>query len=112
MPRLPHAALAFACLAMAAHAGSETVKPIQYPDTRRDDIVETMFGEKIADPYRWLESDVRSDKEVADWVERQNKVTHTYLETLPERAWFASRIRTPASSRSRRGRSRWCSGPE
>lgn len=93
MPRLPHAALAFACLAMAAQAGSETLKPIQYPDTRRDDIVETMFGERVADPYRWLENDVRSDKEVADWVERQNKVTQGYLETLPERAWFANRIR-------------------
>jgi prolyl oligopeptidase len=94
MPRLPHAALAFACLAMAAQAGSEGMRPIQYPDTRRDDIVETMFGERVADPYRWLENDVRSDKEVADWVERQNKVTHGYLETLPERAWFANRIRS------------------
>ena len=26
------------------------------------------FGGKVADPYRWLEADVRHDKAVADWV--------------------------------------------
>lgn len=67
---------------------------VSYPDTREEPIVETHFGEKIADPYRWLENDVRNDKEVADWVERQNKVTEGYLEKLPERAWFAKRIRS------------------
>ena len=50
-----------------------------YPETRRGDMVETLFGEAIADPYRWLENDVRNDPEVADWVERQNAVTDAYL---------------------------------
>lgn len=94
MPRLPHAAAALACLAMAGQAGAEAVKPIAYPDTRQDDIVETFFGERLADPYRWLENDVRSDSEVADWVQRQNAVTDSYLDTLPERKWFADRIRS------------------
>ena len=94
MPRLTHAALALACLAMAGQAGAEAMKSIAYPDTRRDDIVETLFGERVADPYRWLENDVRNDAEVAGWVERQNSVTDGYLETLPERQWFAGRIRS------------------
>lgn len=72
-------------------ASAET--PMKYPETRRDDLSETLFGEKIADPYRWLENDVRQDREVADWVARQNAVTRDYLKTLPERGWFAERIR-------------------
>ncbi|MCZ8323195.1 MAG: prolyl oligopeptidase family serine peptidase [Novosphingobium sp.] len=66
---------------------------LTYPETRKLDLVEESFGEKVADPYRWLENDVRTDKEVADWVERQNAVTQRYLGGLPQRDWFAQRIR-------------------
>ena len=69
------------------------MKPIAYPETRRDPLTETLFGEAIADPYRWLEDDVRQNPQVADWVERQNAVTQAYLETLPQRGWFEERIR-------------------
>ncbi|MCB2061444.1 MAG: S9 family peptidase, partial [Novosphingobium sp.] len=69
------------------------MKPITYPESRRGDVVETLFGERIADPYRWLENDVRNDAEVADWVDRQNAVTRAYLDTLPQRAWFEATIR-------------------
>lgn len=72
---------------------AETVTAMTYPDTRRDALVEDHFGEKIADPYRWLENDVRSDMGVAAWVERENAVTRSYLDTLPQRAWFSQRIR-------------------
>jgi prolyl oligopeptidase len=65
-----------------------------YPETRREALVEEKFGEKIADPYRWLENDVRNDKQVAQWVENQNAVTRAYLDTLPQRGWFAERIRS------------------
>ncbi|MGN6356475.1 MAG: prolyl oligopeptidase family serine peptidase [Novosphingobium sp.] len=73
---------------------AEAQTPMKYPETRRGDVVDTLFGEKIADPYRWLENDVRQDEEVADWVTRQNAVTQAYLKTLPERGWFAERIRS------------------
>ncbi|WP_425474368.1 hypothetical protein [Sporomusa termitida] len=53
--------------------------------TRRNDVVDELFGQKIADPYRWLENDVRTDKAVADWVAAQNAVTQSYLATLPGR---------------------------
>jgi prolyl oligopeptidase len=61
---------------------------IAYPETKRVNVVEKPFGQTIADPYRWLENDVRSDKEVAAWVESQNKVTNSYLNTLPGRDIF------------------------
>ncbi|MEO6717522.1 MAG: prolyl oligopeptidase family serine peptidase [Novosphingobium sp.] len=69
------------------------MKPIIYPETRRDNVAEVQFGERIADPYRWLENDVRSDAEVADWVARQNQLSRAYLEKLPQRTWFAEHIR-------------------
>ena len=65
----------------------------KYPVTRRDSVVETHFGERVADPYRWLENDVRSDREVAAWVERESALTRDYLAKLPGRELFAARIR-------------------
>ena len=93
MHRVSSALIGAALLSAAAHVSAETTPGLQYPDTRQQDLVETQFGEAIADPYRWLENDVRSDKEVADWVERQNAVTQAYLKTLPQRDWFAQRIK-------------------
>ena len=93
MPRFPLALLAAAWLTCSSQLPAKDMMPIPYPDTRRGDVSETLFGETIADPYRWLENDVRNDPEVADWVARENKVTDAYLETLPQRAWFRERIR-------------------
>jgi prolyl oligopeptidase len=71
---------------------SAAVQTIAYPITRSGDVAEVQFGEKIADPYRWLENDVREDGEVAQWVAAQNKLTNAYLETLPGRKKFAERL--------------------
>ncbi|WP_271078242.1 prolyl oligopeptidase family serine peptidase [Aurantiacibacter sp. MUD61] len=84
------AAAAIAIIAPAASAQDLTVG--EYPETRQGDVVETIFGEEVADPYRWLEDDVRNNEEVADWVERQNALTDSYLELLPAREWFSERI--------------------
>ena len=66
---------------------------LSYPDTRRVDLVENKFGVEVADPYRWLENDVREDKDVANWVAAENAVTDAYLATLPGRDIFAKRLR-------------------
>lgn len=66
--------------------------PIAYPRTEAQPLVEEKFGVKVADPYRWLENDVREDARVRDWVTAQNKVTDAYLATLPARATFARRL--------------------
>ena len=84
-----------AALSLSVPVQAEPMKPAQaYPESRRLPLVEDRFGEAIADPYRWLENDVRQDREVADWVRRQNEVTQGYLASLPQRAWFAQRIRS------------------
>lgn len=65
---------------------------LAYPKTRRVDLVEDHFGIKVADPYRWLENDVRSDKEVSAWVDEQNKVTAAFLSKLQGRKALERRI--------------------
>ncbi len=71
---------------------------LNYPETRRDDLVDKFFGVDVPDPYRWLEADVRTDASVADWVKAQNKVTKDYLASLPGRAVFRERLTALYSS--------------
>ena len=77
----------------ATAAAPQSSAPIAYPKTLRQDVVETQFGVPVADPYRWLEADVREDAKVRDWVTEQNKVTDAYLATLPGRDVFANRMK-------------------
>ena len=77
------AAVAVALVALAAVTAQET--KLKYPQTKTGDVTDDYHGTKIADPYRWLEDDVRKSKDVADWVEAQNKVTFGFLESIPER---------------------------
>jgi len=79
--------------AMHATKSAAAAAPIAYPHTEREDIVETHFGVEVADPYRWLENDVREDPRVAEWVAAQNRVTDAHLATLPARDFFRSRLR-------------------
>ena len=67
--------------------------PGEYPQTRAGDVVETKFGVQVADPYRWLENDVRVDAEVAAWVKEQSEFTADYLAKLPGRDAYAARIK-------------------
>jgi len=66
--------------------------PIVYPSTRRIDTFDILHGQRIDDPYRWLESDARSDGEVAAWIAAQNTVTNACLAELPGRAVFRARL--------------------
>ncbi|MES2336609.1 MAG: prolyl oligopeptidase family serine peptidase [Pseudomonadota bacterium] len=92
MRRAILAALLVATSPLAAHA-QDAMPNITYPATPRVDQVDEQFGVKVADPYRWLENDVRTDAKVAAWVAEQNKVTNAYLATLPGRQIFADRMK-------------------
>ena len=63
---------------------------ISYPETRKGDVVDTIFGVPVPDPYRWLEDDM-SD-ETAAWVKAQNEVTFGYLEKIPYREEIKKRL--------------------
>lgn len=63
---------------------------ITYPATRKGDVIDTYFGTKVPDPYRWLEDD--KSEETAAWVKEQNKLTFSYLEKIPYREEIKSRL--------------------
>ena len=54
--------------------------PLKYPSPRKGNTVDTYFGTKVPDPYRWME-DLNSP-EVKQWVEAENTVTFKYLDSL------------------------------
>ncbi len=66
---------------------------IVYPETMTVDHVDDYHGSEIADPFRWLEDDVRESEAVKSWVDAQNEVTFAYLATIPERQLIAKRMR-------------------
>jgi len=61
-----------------------------YPEVRKDTIVEDYFGTQIADPYRWLEND--TSEETGAWVKAQNEVTFNYLNQIPYREDLEARL--------------------
>jgi len=65
---------------------------IAYPETATVDHVDTYHGTEVADPYRWLEDDVRESDAVANWVDAQNEVTFAYLSGIEERAPIEKRL--------------------
>ena len=92
--------LVFPFILLAACGGKETPAPaaadaaLEYPPTTIVEQLDDYHGVEVADPYRWLEQDVRESGEVRGWVEAQNAVTSAYLATIAERGAIAGRLRT------------------
>ena len=72
---------------MTANSQQKTIK---YPKAKKVDTIDTYFGHKVADPYRWLEDD--NSSETANWVEEENKVTSDYLSQIPFREELKNRL--------------------
>ena len=64
----------------------------RYPETPRGEVVETLHGVEVADPYRWLEQDPREAGQVARWIDAQNEVTFAFLEGIPAREPLRQRL--------------------
>ncbi|MDF7810958.1 prolyl oligopeptidase family serine peptidase [Hymenobacter sp. YC55] len=79
-------------LAGAQAYGQTAIKPLPYPQTKKVDTVNTYFGTKVADPYRWLENDQAPDTKY--WVQEENKVTQNYLSQIPYRDAIRKRLET------------------
>ncbi|HVS30935.1 MAG TPA: prolyl oligopeptidase family serine peptidase [Thermoanaerobaculia bacterium] len=78
-------------LLVAVDAAAEST--LRYPETRKVDQTDTYAGGVVvADPYRWLEDDVRETAGVRAWVEAQNQVTFGYLRSLPHRQAIRKRL--------------------
>src|SRR5699024_7362720 len=63
---------------------------ITYPETKKVDTVDTYFGTKVPDPYRWLEDDNAEDTKA--WVKTQNKITNSYLDDIPFRSDIKAKV--------------------
>ena len=67
-------------------------EPLGYPATERGTVTDDYHGTVVADPYRWLEDDVRENPAVREWVDAQNRVSSNYLANLPGRDQIAARM--------------------
>lgn len=69
---------------------AEQTISFDYPEARKDTIVEVYHDTTIADPYRWLENP--DSEETKQWVEAQNKITYPYLNQLTHREAIKNRL--------------------
>jgi prolyl oligopeptidase len=79
-----------ACGSGAAPTAQTAPAQLTYPESKRVDQVDDYHGEKVADPYRWLEQ--LDSPETKAWIEAQNKVSFGYLEKIPQRAAYKERL--------------------
>lgn len=61
-----------------------------YPPTRVDPTVETLHGETLADPYRWLEDGTSPATQA--WTAAQNALTTAWLARVPARPRIRARL--------------------
>ena len=64
--------------------------PAPAPDNRPGDDVMELWGEKVPDPYQWLEDATNED--VKTWIAAQDKRTRDYLSQMPTREQFKKRL--------------------
>jgi prolyl oligopeptidase len=62
-----------------------------WPPTRADELTETIQGQKIADPYRWLEDETSDDVQL--WMKAQDDYARRTLASYPQRDELAARIK-------------------
>ncbi len=60
------------------------------PATRQGDVVDTLHGTPIPDPYRWLED--QNSPETREWIDQQNAYMRSIVDPLPGRENIARRM--------------------
>ena len=81
--------------ATAMLSSIDAVAQVTYPKAPKDNTVDVYFGEKVADPYRWLEDDMSA--QTAKWVDAENAVTRKYLDNIPMRKNILKRLKETAN---------------
>ena len=81
--------------ATAMLSSVDAVAQVAYPKAHKDNTVDVYFGEKVADPYRWLEDDMSA--QTAQWVDAENAVTRKYLDNIPMRKNILKRLKETAN---------------
>ncbi|MBS0660862.1 MAG: S9 family peptidase [Verrucomicrobia bacterium] len=77
-------------LALPAFLAARDNPKLKYPESKKVDQVDEYHGNKVPDPYRWLED--ANSAETKSWVEAQNGVTFAFLRGLPDREALKARL--------------------
>jgi prolyl oligopeptidase len=82
------AACLAACISGAALLAQTS--SLAYPKPHTGNVVDSYFGTKVADPYRWMED--LGSPELKRWVDAENAITSRYLDSVPVRDALKKRI--------------------
>src|SRR6516165_12343872 len=66
-------------------------REIEYPEARRLDLTEEIFGHQVSDPYRWMEE--AGSAERADWLRAQAGLFAAQRARWPGQDILAERVR-------------------
>src|ERR1700686_4566984 len=70
--------------------GAQTQTPPSYPPAARGSQVDVYNGVRIAERDRWLED--TNSPETKAWVEAENKLSDSFLASIPERPAIKNRL--------------------
>lgn len=83
--------IGIASLFLASCASKKMKNTLKYPETKKVVHVDEYFGNKVEDPYRWLEDDRAEDTK--DWVQREVAFTKDYLAKIPFREEIRNQLK-------------------
>jgi len=87
------ACLILAVTTLLAAASTHAQAPLI---AKRGDTVETVFGHRIPDPYRWMEG--KDNAEFATWLTSQGTVGRVWLNSAPTRESWQTRLNAVSQS--------------
>ncbi len=72
-------------VAIFAVLGAASAFAVKFPELQTSDAVDTYFGEKVPDPFRWLEA--FDSAEAREFIERENALTAKWIPSGPRDAY-------------------------
>ncbi len=82
--------VAVAAMFLAAPASAQDAGRAVYPEAARSDVVDVLHGERVPDPYRWMEQ--MTSEETRAWVDAQERWLDTFVSPVEERGAIAARV--------------------
>lgn len=78
------------CASRAVAPRPPAPAPLAYPAAARGDVVDTLHGVDVPDPYRWLEDP--DAPETRTWIDAQNALTQDWLGAIDARTDIRARL--------------------
>ncbi|MBQ9813932.1 MAG: S9 family peptidase [Thermoguttaceae bacterium] len=74
---------ALSAVGFLTYSNAQAQTQYKYPQTQTCEQIDDYFGVKVADPYRWMETE--KTPELTKWIEEENALTQNYLAQIPFR---------------------------